>query len=387
MLDGAARLDGPVRRGRADGDARGRDRPTTATCTARYDFYKQAKQPASSRSSASRPTSTPGVPAATSSGSSGASRKSDDVSGGGAYTHMTMLGRRRPTGLHNLFRLASRRQPRGPLHKPRMDRELLAELRRRADRDDRLPVRRGADPAAPGPVRRGAAGRRRLPGHLRQGQLLLRADGPRPRDRAPGPHGPARHRAASSACRSSRPTTRTTPTSRGRAGARRAAVRADRQDARRPGPLPVRRRRLLPQERRRDARIDWRELPGGVRQHPAHRRAVRRVVHRGRGPATCRGSPSPRARPRSPGSSRRSRPGLHRRYPGGVPDDGAQAGRVRDRGHHPDGVPRLLPRRRRLHHLGQGATASRSARAVAPAPARCARTRWASPTSTRSSTA
>ena len=46
--------------------------------------------------------------------------------------------------------------------------------------------------------------------------------------------------------------------------------------------------------------------------------------------------------------------GLRFRYPDGIPDDGPQAGRLRGRRHHPDGLPRLLPRRRRLHQLGQG---------------------------------
>ena len=36
------------------------------------------------------------------------------------------------------------------------------------------------------------------------------------------------------------------------------------------------------------------------------------------------------------------------------PRRGPQAGRLRGRRHHPDGLPRLLPGRRRLHQLGQG---------------------------------
>ncbi|MBA2532788.1 MAG: DNA polymerase III subunit alpha [Nocardioidaceae bacterium] len=50
----------------------------------------------------------------------------DDVSGGGAYTHLTMLAETTP-GMHNLFRLASRASLEGYFYKPRMDRELLAE--------------------------------------------------------------------------------------------------------------------------------------------------------------------------------------------------------------------------------------------------------------------
>jgi DNA polymerase III subunit alpha len=50
-----------------------------------------------------------------------------DVSGGGAYTHMTMLAAD-ATGLRNLFRLSSRASLEGFYRKPRMDRELIAEL-------------------------------------------------------------------------------------------------------------------------------------------------------------------------------------------------------------------------------------------------------------------
>ncbi|WP_153392569.1 DNA polymerase III subunit alpha [Ornithinicoccus halotolerans] len=48
----------------------------------------------------------------------------DDVSGGGAYTHMTMLARNN-NGMHNLFRMASLASMEGYYFKPRMDRELL----------------------------------------------------------------------------------------------------------------------------------------------------------------------------------------------------------------------------------------------------------------------
>ena len=48
----------------------------------------------------------------------------DDVSGGGAYTHMTMLSEN-TAGMHNLFRLSSYSSLEGYYFKPRMDRELL----------------------------------------------------------------------------------------------------------------------------------------------------------------------------------------------------------------------------------------------------------------------
>ncbi|MEU6642229.1 DNA polymerase III subunit alpha [Saccharomonospora sp. NPDC046836] len=49
-----------------------------------------------------------------------------DVSGGGAYTHMTMLAAN-TTGLRNLFKLSSLASIQGYYRKPRMDRELIAE--------------------------------------------------------------------------------------------------------------------------------------------------------------------------------------------------------------------------------------------------------------------
>lgn len=51
-------------------------------------------------------------------------QKGDDVSGSGAYTHMTMWSQT-TQGMHNLFRLSSRSSMEGYYFKPRMDRELL----------------------------------------------------------------------------------------------------------------------------------------------------------------------------------------------------------------------------------------------------------------------
>ncbi len=48
----------------------------------------------------------------------------DDVSGGGAYTHMTLLAET-TAGMHNLFRMSSLASLEGYYYKPRMDRELL----------------------------------------------------------------------------------------------------------------------------------------------------------------------------------------------------------------------------------------------------------------------
>ncbi|MDX6215098.1 MAG: polymerase subunit alpha [Frankiales bacterium] len=50
----------------------------------------------------------------------------DDISGGGAYTHMTMLSTS-TQGMHALFRLSSLASLEGFYYKPRVDKELLAE--------------------------------------------------------------------------------------------------------------------------------------------------------------------------------------------------------------------------------------------------------------------
>lgn len=55
-----------------------------------------------------------------------ASGGEDDVSGGGAYTHMTILAENNH-GLANLFRLSSLASLEGYYYKPRMDRELLSK--------------------------------------------------------------------------------------------------------------------------------------------------------------------------------------------------------------------------------------------------------------------
>jgi DNA polymerase-3 subunit alpha len=55
-----------------------------------------------------------------------AQQRGTDVSGGGAYTHLTLLAED-ATGLRNLFRLSSLASMEGYYRKPRMDRDLLAQ--------------------------------------------------------------------------------------------------------------------------------------------------------------------------------------------------------------------------------------------------------------------
>jgi DNA polymerase III subunit alpha len=54
------------------------------------------------------------------------SQKDDDISGAGAYTHMTLLAET-TEGMHNIFRLSSLASLEGYFRNPRMDRELLAQ--------------------------------------------------------------------------------------------------------------------------------------------------------------------------------------------------------------------------------------------------------------------
>ena len=93
MLDGAARLgdlfDAAAEHGHArDRDDRPRQRVRRATTST-----GRPRRPGSSRSSAWRPTSPRTPRGSTATGCAGPTAASDDVSGGGAYTHMTLLRR------------------------------------------------------------------------------------------------------------------------------------------------------------------------------------------------------------------------------------------------------------------------------------------------------
>ncbi len=134
----------------------------------------------------------------------------DDVSGAGAYTHMTMLAET-TTGMHNLFRLSSLASIEGFYFKPRMDRELLQTYADGIIATTGCPssevqtlLRLGKFDAAV----QAAADYRDIFG---SGQLLLRADGPRPRHRAASARRPASAGEAARTCRWWPPTTCTTP--------------------------------------------------------------------------------------------------------------------------------------------------------------------------------
>jgi DNA polymerase III subunit alpha len=124
MLDGATRISQLV------AEAARQEMPALAITDhgnlfGAYDFYKQSK------AAGIKPII--GIEAYVAPGSRFEKRKvqwaeggEDDVSGGGAYTHLTLLAKDN-IGLGNLFKLASLASLEGQYYKPRMDRELLAQ--------------------------------------------------------------------------------------------------------------------------------------------------------------------------------------------------------------------------------------------------------------------
>jgi len=91
-----------------------------------YDFFQQARATGVKPVIGSEMYLTPGTSRFDRTRVRWASGGENDVSGGGAYTHMTMLAAD-ADGLRNLFRLSSRSSLEGYFYKPRADRELLQE--------------------------------------------------------------------------------------------------------------------------------------------------------------------------------------------------------------------------------------------------------------------
>src|SRR3954447_8008143 len=91
-----------------------------------YDFWKQAKEAGVNPLVGSELYVTPGTHRSERTRVRWADGGEDDVSGGGAFTHMTVLAES-TEGMHNLFRLSSRASLEGFFYKPRVDRELLEE--------------------------------------------------------------------------------------------------------------------------------------------------------------------------------------------------------------------------------------------------------------------
>ncbi len=125
MLDGAAKLSDMTKA------AAEMNMPAIAVTDhgnnyASYEFYKAAKAQGIKPIIGLEAYVTPGTHRAdrTRVAWGTSEQKRDDVSGSGAYTHMTMWAENKP-GMHNLFRLSSLASIEGYYFKPRMDRELL----------------------------------------------------------------------------------------------------------------------------------------------------------------------------------------------------------------------------------------------------------------------
>ena len=125
MLDGAARI-GPMVE-----EAQRLGMPAIAVTDhgntfAAFEFYKTAKAAGIKPIIGIEAYVTPGTHRSDKSRVRWGSpeQSSDDVSGAGAYTHMTLLSET-TEGMHNLFRLSSKASIEGYYFKPRMDRELL----------------------------------------------------------------------------------------------------------------------------------------------------------------------------------------------------------------------------------------------------------------------
>jgi DNA polymerase-3 subunit alpha len=123
MLDGAARIDDLF------AEAARMGMPAVATTDhgfvfGAYEFWKKAKKYGVKPIIGVEAYLTPGTSRFDRTRVRWGDGGRDDVSGGGAYTHMTLLARD-TRGMHNLFRMASLASLEGHFYKPRMDRELL----------------------------------------------------------------------------------------------------------------------------------------------------------------------------------------------------------------------------------------------------------------------
>jgi DNA polymerase-3 subunit alpha len=90
-----------------------------------YDFWKQATEAGVKPIIGTEAYITPGTHRSDKTRVRWGNGGEDDVSGSGAYTHMTLLAEN-TAGMHNLFRLSSLASIEGYYFKPRMDRELLS---------------------------------------------------------------------------------------------------------------------------------------------------------------------------------------------------------------------------------------------------------------------
>ena len=124
MLDGAARVTPLIQAAVAEG------MPAIAVTDhgnmfGAYDFWKTATANGIKPIIGTEAYLTPGTARQDRSRVRWGNGGEDDVSGNGAYTHITMLSET-TEGMHNLFRLSSLASIEGQYYKPRMDREILS---------------------------------------------------------------------------------------------------------------------------------------------------------------------------------------------------------------------------------------------------------------------
>jgi DNA polymerase-3 subunit alpha len=125
MLDGAAKL-GPLFAQAARMGMPALAMTDHGNVFGAYDFYKQAQAAGVKPIIGMEAYLTPNTSRYDRKRVRWADGGQNDVSGGGAFTHMTLLAET-TTGMQNLFRLSSRSSLEGFFYKPRADRELLAE--------------------------------------------------------------------------------------------------------------------------------------------------------------------------------------------------------------------------------------------------------------------
>jgi len=128
MLDGAARISDLV------SEVVRQEMPAIAmtdhgSMFGAYEFWKKVSAAGINPIIGIETYLTPGTPRSERTRVRWGSGGEDDVSGGGAYTHLTLLAET-TTGMHNLFRMSSLASLEGHYFKPRMDRELLQEYAR-----------------------------------------------------------------------------------------------------------------------------------------------------------------------------------------------------------------------------------------------------------------
>ena len=315
----------------------------------------------------------------------GRRRASDDVSGGGAYTHMTLLAETTERHAQPVPALVAGLASRATTSSRAWTASCSQTYGEGPHRDHRLPVGRGPDPAAAGPVRRG---RRAAAAEFRD---IFGADNffcelmdhgldieRRVRDDLLRLAKRARPAAASP------PTTCTTPTPRTPSAHEALLCVQSGSTLADPNRFKFDADDFYLKSAGRDAPASGRELPEACDNTLLDRRAVRRRSSpRARNFMPRFPVPDGRERGR-PGSSRRSSAACTRRYPRRHPDEVRSAGRVRDRGHRRQWASRATSSSSPTSSTGPRTRASGSARAAARRPARWSRTRWASPTSTRS---